>query len=332
MGSSPSVALSPNADSEAEPGQKCVLSAAIEADFDVLLDAVLDLMKFAVDAKKAYVLKSCDVKEVSLDCFTAKVLLDGRKLDGYSLGKGDGTDRVDSWVRVTADRTARTLISESYVGPNGCWAGSEQDTDANVKFKGQAYFLKDPLRIEYHLQFDEKRIADKSAENALSGVLLAALGELAKSKAAVRPDVESPLQAGTKSVLSDPLDEHASHDSLFDALVAGLKGPVPGSGPGAALPEIQEISDVEFVRYDPNPTGDGKVATKVEHDREKGVLHTSFVTKGGKTSIWYVVHRDPLRLESWFEDPNGERLAGRAHARVVKQQLHVALEKTATWF
>lgn len=330
MGSGPSVELTPNADSELEPGEKCVLSASLEEyEYDVLVSEVMECMKYPIGPYKEPVLKAVEVEEHGADDFTVKVILDGNKLDSFGYGKGDGTDRVDLWVRVTANREKRTLESHIIVGEPGAWI-NEVDPAQKVVAISKTLFNTDPLRLEFHILATETgtRYAGDRAKAAIAGCLNTALGNLASRKVKIFGDQPSLTNPDLKSCVSEPIDEHSDYDTFFTYLVEAIKAP---PGPGSV--ETNEVSDSEFHVVRTMPEGN-QFTTKCNYSQKSGeIKHSTFSEKGNMlSSTVLVLHKEPLRLEAWNLDAQGQRNAGRGTAKAFQLLIDVTLAKSSSWF
>mmetsp|Transcript_47979 Transcript_47979/g.126687 ORF Transcript_47979/g.126687 Transcript_47979/m.126687 type:complete len:334 (+) Transcript_47979:109-1110(+) len=332
MGSGSSVNLTPDADSVIEPGTKVVMSEPLEVDFGLLFDEYMDQLRYPVEPIKEYVLKECSVEEHGPDDFTVKVVLDGKKLDSYGYGRGDGVDNIDLWTRVTGDRAKREIWSRPIVAPPGCYV-DEVDTFKCPSTGAKTSFTSEtPLRVEFWIEMAGGARLD---QDIAKGILLPPLGGamqgLGKQLVKVKPDMDATRGGGLKSVISDPFDELSTFDEFWDKYLDAARNP-----PSAQVkPEIIEVSDEEFHTVAVIPGGDKKLTTKFRHCKESGEIQAATFLDaeltGGKTTT--IVHKEPLFVEAWGESKTGDRQAGRGAAKMLQASLEAALAPKKTgWF
>lgn len=330
MGAKPSVKLSTNVDSVAQPGQKVVVSEPLEVHPNALLDELLDQLRYPVESYKEYVLKACEVTEHGPDDFTVKTILDGKKLDRYRHGRGDGIDRIDVWSRITADRKTRRIMNRPVVPPPGCWVDEVEASKNSDSFA--CYQLVDsPLRLEFHCVTDKgERWSDEQAVAVVQGTLAAALANMEKRKVKILAEQDSLQGGGLKSVISEPMDAHTDFDAFWDKFLSIMKAP-PGS---PVKPQIVTVSESEFHTVVTDPASKQTLTTKIQHNRASGEVST--VTFSGDerlNSSNVVLHRKPLQIESWGEDAEGVRWAGRGTAKALQEYVDVVLAKKGhRWF
>jgi len=334
MGSGPSVEVQVEVDSISEPGTKCCQTASLaEYSYNTLVDELLDISRYPVDPMKEAVLKSCDVQVHGPDEFTVKVVLDGKKLDSYGYGKGDGTDRVDNWTRIVCNREKRCIDSYAIVIFPGMWI---DEVDPKKQWiHSRTTFLEDPLRIEFYIDVLEgpeagKRLANDMAKGSMMAYLYGALSNMQARKVKCRPDQDSIRDKGQKSVVSEPMDDHTDYDTFFTNWVDGMKN--PPTMPGVPPAELTEVSETEL--YLKRTLEDGtKFVTKITHDKDTGEVYSVVFRNSDKiSSSVFVLHREPLRFEAWHEDKSGDRRAGSGAARAMQMQLDASLAKGSSWF
>lgn len=331
MGAKPSVQMTADTDSVLEPGTKVVMSEGLEVDFDLLMDEYLEQHRYPIDSMKEYVLKSCDIEEHGKDDFTVKVILDGKKLDSYGYGRGDGIDRIDLWTRVTADRTKRELWSRPIVPPPGAWADEVDQVTAGGGACSR-FTTEEPMRCEFHIVLPDGS-AYEQAIDVVQPILGAAIMEVSKKKVKVKSDQDSIKASGEKSVVSEPMDEFTTYDEFWDKFIEVLK-----AGDAAVSPELVEVSDSEFhtVVTDTitDPTTEQKWITKIRHSKESGEIQIVTMNNSGILSKAVIIlHKDPLRVESWGEDKDGVRQFGRGSAKGLQRYIDAVLEpKSSGWF
>eukprot|EP00408_Alexandrium_pacificum_P058680 CAMPEP_0171162546 /NCGR_PEP_ID=MMETSP0790-20130122/4647_1 /TAXON_ID=2925 /ORGANISM="Alexandrium catenella, Strain OF101" /LENGTH=374 /DNA_ID=CAMNT_0011627151 /DNA_START=13 /DNA_END=1137 /DNA_ORIENTATION=- len=153
--------------------------------------------------------------------------------------------------------------------------------------------------------------------------------DLEVSKITVDFDVESPSCSGLKSVLSQPLDEYIDYDTLWSGLIKLLKDP-PKHGL-LTKTELKEICETEFSTRNFFSVGSfGKLLgfedfQTVEHvrvDYAAGDIKSERYDQNDNLvqTTYTKIHREPLRVESWFEVPQ-VRIADRAVSIMAKDSL-----------
>uniref|UniRef100_A0A7S3SAX5 Uncharacterized protein n=1 Tax=Strombidinopsis acuminata TaxID=141414 RepID=A0A7S3SAX5_9SPIT len=332
MGAKPSVKLTTDAPSTAEKGQKVVTSEPLEVDGLALMEELLQQARYPVDSLKGHVLKSCDVQENGPDDFTVKVILDGKKLDRYKSGRGDGMDRIDHWMRVVADRKNRRIQQTSFVDLQGCWVDEVEQARSKGGY-GCTELVGSPMRVEFHIiQADGSRQTDEEAAALLDTILTDALTNMEKRKAKVMAEQDSLQGDGQKSVISEPLDEHIDFDSFWEKFLDMVKNP-----PNApAKVKVTDVSKEEFLSEIVVPDSKTTMTTKVKHNKAAGEVITETLQDGERVSgSTVLLHRNPLRVETWGVDSEGKRLAGRGTARGLQEYVDTVLAKKShhrSWF
>merc|ERR1712032_1722410 len=133
-------------------------------------------------------------------------------------------------------------------------------------------------------------------------------------------NVDSPSGGGLKCVLSDPLDDYASYEEVFDGILEVMQNRFEGG-------RVDEVSHSSFILTAPSampdlPEESGATVDLVQvvrHDRAKGqVISVNSLGKELIGTSWLVVHQDPLRIEAWLEDGN-QRKCGKSVATTVQQ-------------
>lgn len=336
MGASHSAQLFEEQASTAEPGTKSIISESLE-NLDPppteheIVEEFLRIVRYPVDSTTEAVLKQVDVQEKSPDDFIVKVILDGKKLDGYSKGRGDGIDRVKTWKRVLVDRTKHVITAEDFVdeGQLGAWA--DEASDKEVVCKTSLHLLSDPLRLEFLLDKDGQRLAIAPVRDALyvwSDAIINGIHSTKTAKAQVTADAPSIKDKDAKSNVSDPLEAHVSYDNFFLYLVAVMKedfSKVPGA-------EASEVSATEFV-VELKLEEDSTQRRVLKLDAEKGETQVEVFLDGKLARTQYnVVHRSPLVVESWGIDHEGSRVTGASAARELQSWANRAIDKANSWF
>jgi len=332
MGAKPSVKLTTDAPSTAEKGQKVVTSEPLEVDGLALMEELLQQARYPVDSLKGHVLKSCDVQENGPDDFTVKVILDGKKLDRYKSGRGDGMDRIDHWMRVVADRKNRRIQQTSFVDLQGCWVDEVEQARSKGGY-GCTELVGSPMRVEFHIiQADGSRQTDEEAAALLDTILTDALTNMEKRKAKVMAEQDSLQGDGQKSVISEPLDEHIDFDSFWEKFLGTIKS--PPSVPWLFRPKVLEVSKEEFHTVLVLPDTKQKITTIVKHSKASGELTMETMQDGEKIGgCTVILHRNPLRVESWGVDIDGKRLSGGSSVKSLQQTVDAVLSKKShRWF
>lgn len=203
------------------------------------------------------------------------------------------------------------------------------DEEEESKSKASGYMLLElvgsPLRVEYHIGMaDGSRVVDKSAVAAVNPALTAALTNMAKRKVKVMPEQDTLKGDGQKSAISEPMDEHIDFDSFWEKLIDMIKSP-----PNAPIaPQIVEVSKEEFDSVVVVPDTKTKLTTKVKHNKAAGEMMAETLQDGevvGSSTV--ILHREPLRVESWGVDSEGKRLSGHGTARGLQEYVDTALAK-----
>ncbi|CAJ1379276.1 unnamed protein product [Effrenium voratum] len=335
MGASHAVELIAEHASQSQPGMQSIISGPLdELDPPVTpeeaFEECLALLKYPLDSASESLLKELSLKETD-DCnFTLKVILDGKKLDGYGYGKGDGTDRVRNWKKVSADRSKLRITCVDYVdeGKMGAWV-----TDAKEEPITQCVvnMLKDPGQIEFCLDRKGQRRADPKFRDGLyawSDAIIGSVQAQKRAKVKVQPDAPSIQEKGLKSMVSEPMDEHVSYDNFFPQLVKAVKTLISG------VPKIsvEEVSDEELRGTAVDEKGE-TTTHAVKFSQSAGTLCWT-ITAGDKvmSQMHRVVHRDPLVMEAWDIGPDGARSCGISKAKQMQKNINDAIEKANSWF
>ncbi|CAK0804326.1 unnamed protein product, partial [Prorocentrum cordatum] len=159
-----------------------------------------------------------------------------------------------------------------------------------------------------------------------------AAGAPAPPGVVVHDSAQSPDGTGQVSAVSDVLDDHASFEEFWAQMVSLLQSPVrlgllKDSRLAAASPESSEftvthILDGALLKKMARGGGeDQSHELRYEVDKDRGTVRTELLDQHGVPSPevdYMVLHRSPLRLESWGRLPSvrrgGERKAERLQA------------------
>lgn len=316
--------IEPDQDSVTNPGEKVVLTTELEGcKYEDLIDGTFDYLKLPSPHVEP-VLKNVEVKDESESGYTVKVILDGAKLDQFGFGNGKGTDRVNGWLKVEVDRAAGMIHTQSYVPMGGQFI--DEASDAKAFFESFTKVLKDPVRIEYYMVVDGARMAGP-AQAALLKTFVDPIVEMSKTrKVRFLPDQDSIAEPGKKSVISEPMDEHISYDTLWTSITdwkSGFEGK-----------EITEVSENEVFASGEGGVEPADGATTVTFDKEKGTINRTRTIAGKVQETSYtVVHQDPLRMEVWVEAGEEKtRLAGRHIAMYTTVVVEQVISKASSWW
>lgn len=334
MGAGHGVELLPEQDAVTKPGGKCIMSASLD-DLDPkvpgksVYDEYEAYLRRPVDPLMEGVLKQVELIETDATHFTIKVILDGKKLDRWGFGKGDGTDRVRRWKKVTLDPDALKIVIEDLVleMEQGAWL--DEATGDKTMEMSTFTIVKDPTRMEIIIEKAGDILCQEEVRDAvyyLTDALLTEVTAAATAKVKVTEDSPSIKDSGAKSCVSGPMDGMAPYDGLLNSLFKISRERV------AQMPdiEINDISDTEFAST--SKSGELKLSTSYKKSVEDGML--THVTKDGdevlRTST-VVLHKSPMIAEHWIVN-TGDRIAGAQNAKQFAKELNAAIDKANSWF
>ncbi|CAK9082140.1 unnamed protein product [Durusdinium trenchii] len=188
-------------------------------------DETMAMLRYPLDPISEGLLKELVLKDLDENTFLLKVILDGKKLDSVGYGKGDGTDRVRYWKKVTVNPAAMSISVVDYVndGEMGAWI---TDAKEEVVSTCSVNFLEDPVQIEFCLDKDGERLASPEHRDGMypwTDAIVANIMSFKNAKVKVRPDAPSIKEKGLKSLVSEPMDEHVSYESFFAQLVTSSR-------------------------------------------------------------------------------------------------------------
>jgi len=340
MGNMHSVELFAEQDSVSQPGTKAITSASLDhLDPPVsaieVIDEFVGLIKYPVDPMTEAVLKAVDVVDKSADEFTVKVFLDGKKLDEYGHGRGDGMDRCKIWKHCIIDRSKLTVKTIDYVDDATMGAWADEVSDENVHCTCLLQVLSDPTRMELHVDDARgNRLAMEVVRDALynwTDQIVDGVQQAKTAKVKVLPAAASLKDEGLKSNVSEPMDAHISYDKFFSSFVDIIKENLEKNPSNT----ITDISESEF-------SSEGKVGqednqkeikTAVKFSREQGEIEMAFVQDGKLArTTYYKLHKSPLVVEGWSVESDGTRLCGEATARQMQKSVNGAIAKATSWF
>jgi len=340
-------------DSEAQPGQKCILGKLVEfEDGPIPLDASIDeamiFHKYPIlpGSDREKFLKRLDYVEHGPNQWSIKVILDGQKLDAEGQGRGDGMDKVDAWFTYTAvdlmltmpgetrSSRCRTNVIAFFVDPlsGGVWADEASDEEAICV--SSCYALRHPDRVEFC--YDHFGVRDASEEraaslyktcDAISSSLLAAKA----CKVQVAHCVPSIKEPGSVSNLSEPIDA-ANYHALFGGLVATLKSRVSTLTKDDGACFIGEAFRPEV--------NSRRVKAEVMYSVEAGTIRLFEIAIESDGSVAWpawsrvvhcVVHQHPLRVETW-QVGEDKHISNPFHARQLQRWILSAIDTASDVF
>mmetsp|Transcript_20477 Transcript_20477/g.57606 ORF Transcript_20477/g.57606 Transcript_20477/m.57606 type:complete len:329 (-) Transcript_20477:357-1343(-) len=322
--------LEANQDSQVEPGKKVVQTSELpEVTSEGLAEGIMDMLRRPVPPHVEPAVKDVEVEETSENSFSAKVILDGVKLDQAGYGK-DGKDKVFQWLKVTYNPAEMLASTESFVPEGGAWA--DEASGGKVFLATYSRFLKDPTRIEYWWVKDGERMAGESQAQHFK-FYIDALMEIAKPrKVSFSPDCDSIAEPGQKSILSAPMDDHIAFDTLWQELLnhKAFYGLIIQGA------EVQEVSDNEVLVTGENGVEPAGGAFAVEWNKDEGKIVRTHKVAGKAVEVNHtVVHQSPLRIEAWRLDAQGPRVSNKNMAKRYSIIIDMLLEKVAkdsSWF
>lgn len=333
MGASHSVELMAEQEST-QPGMMSIISGPLDAldppiSREEAYEETIALLKYPMDPITEGLKKDLQVTQQDANTFVMKLILDGKKLDSFGYGKGDGTDRVRFWKKVTCNRDKFSITVQDYVPERelGAWVTEAKE---EVKASCEINFLQDPPQIEFCVDQEGKRWADPETRDGLyswTDNILGGLHAFKTAKVKVIPDQPSIKEKGLKSMVSEPMDEHVSYENFFPQMVKFTKdflGKVPnmtldesdGEIRGSVTNEQGEVTK-HVVKFD-EAAGEMSI-TMIQQDKVRAELHRK-------------VHRSPLVVEAWDLDAEGQRLTGSAKAKEIQKNVNVMIDKANSWF
>lgn len=324
--------LFPEQDSAVEPGQKVILSGSFDElepkiAIERFFEEVESFLRWPIDPITEYIMKSCDVTENGPDEFVVKVILDGKKLDSWNRGRGDGCDRVKTWKKVTLDRKALRIETSDYVPESTFGEWADQCDGKTVIANFYMACLKEPSRFECWLIRDGDRIAHQDFANFLYNawtdpLIKSIKSEMnAKVQATIAP---SPTNASVLSVVSDPLDAFIDYDTYFESMTKKTreffeKMPdtvIEDEADGFTVKTTMKVDDKDVIQ-----------PKTVKFNHETGDLVITFHGADSKThqTVHRVLHKSPLRLEAWNINDSGERKMTPSFLGQIKREVNDAI-------
>ena len=191
-------------------------------------------------------MKNFELKEIDSKSFSVKAILDGQKLDKYGYGKGDGTDRVRLWKKVTYDDSALRLEVSDFVPEETLGAWIDEASDKVPLNTCTVVMEKSPPRIVFAFNDkDGKRVADGPMKDSMyvwSDNIVGGAQNFKNAKVKVTGDAPSMSEPGTKSMVTSPMDEHVTYDRFWDAHLKFCQSfvkNVPASGRPCGTPFLR---------------------------------------------------------------------------------------------
>lgn len=275
------------------------------------------------------VLKSTEVTDIDANTLTVKFIMNGQQLDQYGFGKGDGTDKIATWRKVTKDESSLTLTTVELVDPvAGAFVGSPEDTDQNPFSTTVFKILSSPTRLEFtttsHREGEENP-ADGPLLDGTYGWSDAIVGNVqAETSGQIKFSVGDSIQeAGQKSIISTPMEDLVSYDAFMDSWITSAKTLI-GSAPNTTF---FEISETEF-----KVTGEAMLI-HAKFDRDAGTLVAETTSKDKIINVVHrVLHKSPMIMEAWDVDGSGNRKLDGNNLRLVRKNMNDVLKAATSWW
>jgi len=324
--------MHPDRDSPTCPGEKSSISDPIPLDLvesmEEFFDEVYDSFQEQTQQTDWMVLKEVVNIEHGPGDNTTKVVLDGKKLKEKGFSE-DGKDFWRVWCRFKADRERWELTSIIY-------DPAAQDGSV-VSMEQHARFLKDEedgsFKIEsWCMQGGNVRRAGMIWAKMVEFIYLKPLLAFRHfaSKVKVHFGVDS-AESGGKSVFTGSLDDFFKDDGeLFDVMLHAVK-----------MDDIEKERPIEIrseeeyeVRWQEPWTPWGQEPNehnvhlldferRVVMDRKrKNLTQHFFVGSDILNNVFFRIHKEPLRVETWFVKPNGYRTGSGPEAQLFRIWIH----------
>lgn len=357
MGGAQSIELIADSPSQAEPGTLCVRTSALsDLDPPLAIEDVFDeyeiFFRYPIRSEDAPFVKTVEVQEHDEASFTICVISDGKMLDTDGTGRGDGMDKLRGWRRIVIDRQCWTLSSTWYVDPfTGAWMDEVDELDGKVVCRSIFYAMGDPLHLE--ICWDRLGVRDASAELARRirlqvEAVIKACQRAKQARVQVACEAASLKVPGRMSNVSSPIIEDVTYEEFFSSLVSVLQEYV-GSGTFCTTVDVAGASTgireavVDTADSEQCEQGEGtinisskrKIRSEVVYSCEMGeiALLETAVTEQGHVArpAWSrvqhcVLHRDPLRVETWGEHADGVHITKAVAARRWQEWVNAALD------
>lgn len=335
--------------SQAIPGRMSITSASLDdldppvSGKDAFREAVF-LIKQPLPIWQP-IMKNAEVTE-DANTINVKFTLDGKALDGYGFGKGDGTDKIVSFKKVIVDESKLMLTIDELVDPvNGAFVGSPEASGDKKFSSTTCKLLTSPTRIEFTVSNHQE--SPEFGANPSEGPMVDALypwsdtiisnlqsEATAQIKFSVGDSIQEP---GKKSVVSTSMEDVVGYDAFMDAWIASAKK-LFGSIPDASM---EDISETEF------KVTAGELNIHAKFDRDTGTFVAKNSTKEQiQNTVYRVLHKDvktgggyggaaagsKMVMEAWDVLGSGERIASDATVRMVRKNMNDVVKAATSWW
>jgi len=343
------ITLMPDVDSVAEPGKKCIRSSSFShLDPPITLDQVVETAMYFLrypiwNGMPDYeFLKRVEVQEFAENDFEVKVILDGEKLDAAGKGQGDGMDQISLWRRtiltririsgpgsLTSDWDTR-ITQMHYVRP---YVGIREDEASNDDIKTLTVFYCMPRSVVCEVCVDVEGVRDASGARCerIEKIMNLCYQDWCLHwivRVRVTHGHRSIKDPGKISNVSEVIDDHCTYDELWENLMRRIKRSIGCDSDG---------EDGQYVGVSHRPEiHHDKVRSELEASKATGEVRLLQVaiTEDGALAwpswsrlVKMVVHQEPLAVESWEVDEDGDNVSNFAGARRLSELVNSALER-----
>eukprot|EP00435_Cladocopium_sp_Y103_P046181 s2555_g13.t1 len=103
-----------------QPGLQSIISGPLDGldppiTCKEAFEETIALLRYPLDPISEGLKKELQITELDANSFVVKLILDGKKLDSFGYGKGDGTDRVRHWKKVVAKPEKMSITVTDFV-------------------------------------------------------------------------------------------------------------------------------------------------------------------------------------------------------------------------
>mmetsp|Transcript_129297 Transcript_129297/g.289096 ORF Transcript_129297/g.289096 Transcript_129297/m.289096 type:complete len:333 (+) Transcript_129297:88-1086(+) len=315
-----------------EPDKLAVVSDPFPESVTIedLWDGMMEWIKYPVPEMHRTVLKSCEVTQNDgFNDFNVKITLDGKKLDQWGYGKGDGTDRITTNNRCKVDKSKWEIYTINY--KSTCWAGEEVGDDkvyitAITRIHKPTVPIQYEFYLDYPLENPPRHATDKEAADVTGAIIDPIVTRLANTKYRVVP--EAPSLSGAGKVVLTPELPDVTYDNFWKSLIAIFKAGAQMMG-GTPI----DTSDKQFKTDTKDDIGNHTIST-TDFDMESGLIEAVTMTNGVMIQKWvYAIQKDPVRMEVYMMNgADGERRADKRISNMVQIQLNNTLAKCNSWW
>jgi len=335
MGASHGVELMAEQESS-QPGLQSIISGPLDAldppiNCKEAFEETVALLRYPMDPITEGLKKELQITELDANSFVIKLILDGKKLDGFGYGKGDGTDRVRHWKKVVAKPEKLSISVTDYV-PEALLGEWLSDAKEEAVSFCEINFLQDPPQIEFCIDDkDGNRLANPETRDGLyswSDNIVNNIHSFKTAKVKMTPDSTSIAEKGLKSMVSEPMDEHVSYENFFPQMVKFTRDFL-AQVPGITLDETESEIRGSVTNEQGEVTRHLLKFSEATGEMTVTVSHQDKV----RTELHRKVHSGPpLVLEAWDVDAEGHRLTGAAKAKEIQKNMNIMIDKANSWF